>query len=355
MYLPTSGLRLPAQLRDITIDYTALSLVDPDKVRFRFKLEGQDPEWRDVLNIRRAEYSNLTPGNYRFQVIAANNSGIWNQQGASVDFSIAPAYWQTNWFRALCAATLGAVLWTLYRLRLRQAAHEFERGLDARVAERTRIARELHDTLLQSFQGLLLRFQTVWDLFPTRPVEAKEILGNAIDQASKAITEGREAVQGLRISTQEPNDLVAAIGTLGEELAADAAVSEQPSLRVGAVGTVRLLHPIIRDEIYRIAGEALRNSFKHSQASRIEVELRYDDQQFSMRVIDNGKGIDEKVLAEGGREGHYGLRGMRERAVLIDGKLVLWSAPDSGTEVELIIAASRAYTKPRAPDLGAAQ
>jgi signal transduction histidine kinase/ligand-binding sensor domain-containing protein len=352
IYQPAPGLRLPAQLRDITIDYTALSLVDPDKVRFRFKLEGQDPEWREVLNIRRAEYSNLAPGNYRFRVIAANNSGIWNQDGASLEFSIARAYWQTNWFRALCAAAFGAMLWTVYRLRLRQAAREFERGLEARVAERTRIARELHDTLLQSFHGLLLRFQAVWDLFPTRPVEAREILGNAIDQASKAITEGREAVQGLRISTQEPNDLVAAIGTLAEELAADPALTQAPSLRVGAAGAVRLLHPIIRDEVYRIAGEALRNAFQHSQATRIEVELRYGEQQFRLRILDDGKGIDEQVLADGGRAGHYGLRGMRERAELIDAKLTLWSARDSGTEVELTIAASRAYAKARAPGEG---
>jgi signal transduction histidine kinase len=352
MYVPTSGLRLPAQLRDITIDYTALSLADPDKVRFRFKLEGQDRDWREVLNTRRVEYSNLAPGPYRFRVLAANNSGVWNQEGASVDFSIEPAYWQSNWFRALCAAAFVALLWTLYRLRLRQAVREFERGLDARIAERTRIARELHDTLLQSFQGLLLRFQTVWDLFPTRPAEAREILGNAIDQASKAITEGRQAVQGLRISTQEPNDFVAAIGTLGEELAADPTLSHVPSLRVGVAGDVRPLHPIIRDEVYRIAGEALRNAFQHSQGTQIEVELRYDGQHFRLRVLDDGKGIDDLVLAKGGREGHYGLRGMRERSELMGGKLTVWSALGSGTEIELTIAASRAYARSRTTERG---
>ena len=174
MYLPTSGLRLPAQLRDITIDYTALSLVDPDKVRFRYKLEGQDPEWREVLNIRRVQYSNLAPGSYRFRVTAANNSGVWNQEGASLDFSIAPAYWQTNWFRALCVAAFLLVLWALYQLRLRQIAKAFNARLEERVAERTRIARDLHDTLLQSFQGLLLRFQTVRELLRTRPAEAEK-------------------------------------------------------------------------------------------------------------------------------------------------------------------------------------
>ena len=190
IYLPTSGLRLPAQLRDLTIDYTALSLVAPEKVRFRYKLEGQDRDWREVLNIRRVQYSNLAPGSYRFRVTAANNSGVWNQEGALLDFSVAPAYWQTNWFRALCGAAFMALMWTLYRLRLRHVAREFERGLDARVDERTRIARELHDTLLQSFNGLLLRFQTVWDLLPRRPAEAGTYSSGAIDQANKAITEG---------------------------------------------------------------------------------------------------------------------------------------------------------------------
>src|SRR5208283_5635757 len=193
IYSPTSELRLPVQLRDLTIDYTALSLVAPEKVRFRFKLEGQDPGWREGLNIRRVQYSNLAPGSYRFRVTAANNSGVWNQEGASLDFSIAPAYWQTNWFRALGGAAFMALLWTLYRLRLRHVAREFELGLEARVAERTRIARDLHDTLLQSFQGLLLRFQTVRELLRTRPAEAEETLESVIDQTAQAITEGRDA------------------------------------------------------------------------------------------------------------------------------------------------------------------
>ena len=142
------GLRLPPHVRNLVIDYTALSLVAPEKVRFRFKLEGQDPDWREVVNERKVQYSNLAPGPYRFRVIACNNSGVWNEQGDVLDFSIAPAYYQTNWFRALCAVLFLAVLWAAYQLRVRQLRHEFEMTLDARVGERTRIARELHDTLL---------------------------------------------------------------------------------------------------------------------------------------------------------------------------------------------------------------
>ena len=303
IHLPTSGLRLPAQLRDLTIDYTALSLVAPEKVRFRYKLEGQDPDWREVLNIRRVQYSNLAPGSYRFRVTAANNSGVWNQEGASLDFSIAPAYWQTNWFRALCVAAFLLVLWALYQLRLRQIAKAFNARLEERVAERTRIARDLHDTLLQSFQGLLLRFQTVRELLRTRPAEAEETLESAIDQTAQAITEGREAVQGLRASTVERNDLALAITTLGEEIAAEASSHAAVGLQVVVEGTPRTLHPIMRDDIYRIAGEALRNAFRHAEAKQIEVELRYDERELRLRIRDDGNGIDPKFLTAEGRAG----------------------------------------------------
>jgi signal transduction histidine kinase len=178
----------------------------------------------------------------------------------------------------------------------------------------------------------------------TRPAEAKKILASAIEQAAGAITEGREAVQGLRTSAGQPNDLVAAIETLGNDLAAQRATSHGASLRVE--GTVRPLHPIVRDEIYRIAGEALRNAFQHSQGTQIEIQLRYDKQLFCLRIRDDGKGIPAKVLADWGREGHYGLRGMRERADLIGGKLNVRSEPDAGTQVELTIVASQAYARP---------
>jgi signal transduction histidine kinase len=343
IHLPISGLRLPAQLRDLTIDYTALSLVASEKMRFRYRLEGQDRDWREVLNIRSAQYSNLAPGNYRFRVIAANNSGVWNREGASLDFSIAPAYWQTNWFRALCVAAFIALLWALYRLRLRQVGREFELGLEARVAERTRIARDLHDTLLQSFQGLLLRFQTVRELLRTRPGEADQILESAIDQTAQAITEGREAVQGLRASTADPDDLAVAIAKLEEDLATETGNNASVGLHVAVEGTPQTLRPIVRDEIYRIAREAVRNAFRHAEAKQIEVELRYDERQLRLRVGDDGKGIDPKFRITEGRVGHFGLSGMRERAKLLRGKLTVWSAPGSGTEIELIVPAAHAY------------
>jgi signal transduction histidine kinase len=163
------------------------------------------------------------------------------------------------------------------------------------------------------------------------------------DQAAQAITEGRDAVQGLRSSTVVTNDLVSAISTLGQELVSGETNPDAAEFRVEVEGTPRNLHPILRDEVYRIAGEALRNAFKHAQAQRIEVEIRYDERHLRLRVRDDGKGTDAKHLNEDGQPGHYGLRGMRERAKLLGGKLAVWSERDSGTEVELRIPASRAY------------
>ena len=337
---------LPPRIRDLQIDYTALSLTAPEKVHFKYKLEGQDSDWREVVNDRQVQYSNLSPGHYRFRVKASNNSGVWNEEGTFLDFSVAPAYWQTNWFRALCTIFVLMLMWAAYQWRLRQVHHQFEMTLDARVNERTRIARDLHDTLLQSFHGVLLRLQTVSQLMRERPMEAQEKLESTIDEVAEAITEGRDAVQGLRESTIQSNDLALAISTLGEGLASDS-TSQRSGFRVAVEGEARDLHPILRDEIFRIAAEALRNAFQHAQARKIEVEIRYDDEQFRLRVRDDGKGIDPAVLSRHSTEGHYGLPGMRERATLIGGKLVVWSEVGAGTKVELIVSSSSAYTTAR--------
>ena len=338
-----NGLHLPALSHNVEIDYAALSFAVPQKVRFRYKLEGRDTSWQEPETRRQAFYTDLHPGKYRFRVIACNNSDVWNEEGASLDFNIAPAWYQTNWFRVACGATLLLLLWFIYQLRLQQLRHQFSIALDARVNERTRIARDLHDTLLQSFHGLLLRFQTVYALLPSRPEEAKQSLGGVIDQAAQAITESRDAVQGLRSSTIESNNLAVAIRSFGEELSSDETNRNSALFQVQLEGTPRSLNPILRDEVYRIACEALRNSFQHAQAQHIEVEIHYDPGQIRLRVRDDGKGIDPKVLAGDGRQGHYGLHGMRERAEVVGGKLTVWSDLDSGTEVELSIPAAAAY------------
>jgi signal transduction histidine kinase/ligand-binding sensor domain-containing protein len=337
--------RLPPLVRDLEIDYTALSLVAPEKIRFRYKLENWDHDWQDAGNRRQAFYGNLSPGNYRFRVIACNNSGVWNEAGAFLDFSVAPAYYQTLWFRMSCVFAFLALLAGLYRLRVRQLAGQFNLRLEERVNERTRIARDLHDTLLQSFQGLMLKFRVLAFLLPDRPAEAGKILEEVIEQARAAITEGRDAVHGLRSSMVATNDLAQAISTLGEQLNADQAGRHSPDFRVHVEGESREIVPLLRDDVYRIAGEALRNAFRHAHPRQVEVEIRYDQRQFRLRVRDDGKGIDPSVLAGDGQPGHYGLHGMHERAKLIGAKLEVWSELNSGTEIELTIPASLAYAE----------
>jgi signal transduction histidine kinase len=241
------------------------------------------------------------------------------------------------------------MLWGIHELRVRQLAHEFNMGLEQRVAERTRIARELHDTLLQSFQALLPRLQASINMFASRPDDARRNLEQAADQASQAVAEGRDAIQGMRMSTVEKNDLAVAIRTGGEELASAASTQPSPKFNVVVEGASRNLHPILRDEVYRLAVEALRNAFRHAAAQNVEVEIRYDEKYFRFRVRDDGKGIPSDVLSGDGREGHYGLPGMRERAKLVGGKLAIWTELDGGTEIELNIPGARAYVKSTRP------
>jgi signal transduction histidine kinase/ligand-binding sensor domain-containing protein len=345
-YDVANGMGLPPRVHYLSIDYTALSLVAPEKVRFRYKLDGVDPDWREVVNDREVQYSNLPPKHYKFRVLACNNSGVWNEEGAALDFVIPPMWYQTNWFYALCAAAFIGLLWTAYQIRVRQLAAQFNMRLEERVAERTRVARDLHDTLLQSVQALLPTLQAGINMLATRPVDARKVLEDTADHASQAIAEGRDAVQGLRMSTVEKNDLAVAIRTVGEELASAVSTDPSPNFNVVVEGTSRNLHPILRDEVYRLATEALRNAFRHAAAQNIEVEIRYDEKYFRLRVRDDGKGIPSDVLSGDGRQGHYGLPGMRERAKLVGGKLAIWTELDSGTEVELTIPGTRAYVKP---------
>jgi len=216
-------------------------------------------------------------------------------------------------------------------------------GLEARVSERTRIARELHDTLLQSFHGLLLHFQAATNLLPERPDEAKHKFENVIHQAARAITEGREAIQHLRSSTMATNDLAQAISALADELATEGVDANSAVVRVSEEGTSRNLHPILRDDVYRIAAEAVRNAFRHAQARLIQVDVQYDERQLRLRIRDDGRGIDPKVLDERALSGHWGLPGMRERAELIGGHLDVRSRIGSGTVIDLSIPASMAY------------
>jgi signal transduction histidine kinase len=293
-------------------------------------------------------YRNLAPGSYHFRVNATDTNGVWSDKVATAEFAILPAFYQTAWFLLLCVVAVLTALYMFYLLRLRQVSHQFHVRMNERVNERTRIARELHDTLLQTFQGLLLQLHAVSKTFGTSPDDARRRLDRAIDQAEHAIIEGRDAVQGLRSSTLLTNDLSAALSSLGQELAPTAAHSLGQGFHLEVEGTPRELHPILRDDVYRIAGEAMRNAFRHADAHRIEVTLRYEEQRLIVRVRDDGKGIRAEVLEQEQKAGHWGLQGMRERARRVGAELELSSRPGSGTEVELSLPASKAYQSSQA-------
>ena len=190
-----------------------------------------------------------------------------------------------------------------------------------------------------------MKFGAIQYIMRSRPDEAAQALESTIDQARAAITEGRDAVQGLRSSTLVANDLARTITMFGESLAADHAGPNCPELQVYVEGKSRDLPPLIRDEVFKVACECLRNAFQHAEARRIAVQICYDQRQFRLTITDNGKGIDAAVLSAGRRAGHHGLPGIHERAELAGGKLSVWSKPGSGTEIELTIPASIAYIK----------
>jgi signal transduction histidine kinase/sugar lactone lactonase YvrE len=343
-YVIKEGMRLPARIRDVTIDYTALSLVAPEIVHFKYKLEGQDQNWKEVINERQAKYTNLAPRHYRFRVIASNNSGVWNETGDTLEFSIAPTFYQTNVFRTVCAAAFLALVWMVYQLRLRRVQREYTLASEARLNERMRIARELHDTLLQSVQGLMFSFQAARNLLPDRTEEAIRTLDRAIRRGDEAIAEGRGAIQGLRAGPALESNLEHLLTATGRELASSSSADgATPAFRVTVEGARQPLSPLLQDEVYRIARELLLNAFHHAHATRIEAELVYDSQFFRLRIRDDGKGIDRNVLERGGRKGHWGLAGVRERAKRIGARLKLWTEPSAGTEAELTVPARIAY------------
>jgi signal transduction histidine kinase/ligand-binding sensor domain-containing protein len=336
-YNASGQVRLPPLIHDLEIDYTALSLVAPEKMLFRYKLEGYDRDWQDAGNRRQAFYTNLPPRNYRFRVIACNNSGVWNETGTYFDFTIAPAYYQTTWFRVLFAIAFLMLLGVIYQLRLRQVAGQVRGRMEERLEERERIARDLHDTLLQSVQGLILKFHAVAKQIPSDE-PAHDALEKTLDDADEVLAEGRDRLRNLRANSIPFGGLPAAF----ERVAKETPQGADATFKTVVEGRVRELHPMVREECYWIGREAVVNALTHSHGRKVEVEITYDPRQFRLRVRDDGRGIDPEIL-ESGRSDHWGLQGMRERAQKIGGQLKLWSRPETGTEVELIIPRASAY------------
>jgi streptogramin lyase/signal transduction histidine kinase len=340
---------LSHQQNIFSFTFALLSYGHSETNRYRYKLEGLEADWNEGgSDHRQVTYTTLPAGTYTFRVQGATSGGGWTDPGVAVRIEVLPAWWETWWFESVCASLALALLWLAYYLRVRRIAWQFNLRLEERVGERTRIARELHDTLLQNFHGLLLRFQSAYNYLPSRPEEARKALGAALDRGAQAITAARDTVQELRSPSSVTNELSSAIAVLSEELRAAQSEGPSPDVEIQIEGEGRELHPMLREEIYRITAEALRNAFRHAQAARIDVAIQYGDHEFRIAVRDNGKGIDPEVLKQGSRSGHWGLPGMRERAEAIGGELGVWSRNGEGTEVRLRLPAVIAYALPPA-------
>lgn len=339
---------IPAGHLRTVIRFTGLNLAAPDRVRFRYKLAGFDREWSEAGSVREATYTNLSPGSYSFEVKGSSIDGLWNGPTAAIALSLEPALWQTFWFRSSAVLTILTLAFTAYRLRLRAMKRQWNLRFQERLDERTRIARDLHDTLLQSFQGLLLRFQAVRNILPDEPDSACEAMDSVIERAAEAIAEGRDAVQSLR-GEEEYDDFGESLATIDHEFRGEVRGSQrsetETKYRVLVEGTPQRLHPVVRDDLYRIAREAVRNAFRHAQAQQIEVDIRYDEGTLCLRVRDDGNGIDPHVLSVGRLKGHYGLPGMRERATSIGGQFEVWSEVRRGTEIQVTVPSIIAYAR----------
>lgn len=302
--------------------YTAPSFIAPENMRFKYKLEGFDSDWIEGGVRRVANYTNLRPGNYRFRVIAANNDGVWNEQGALVEFYLQPHFYQTYWFLILCALLLAGVAWQLYRMRVKQMSSQF----GAVLAERNRIAREIHDNLAQDILGISVQLELVARLMPLAAEKAKTHLDRARILVRNSMAEARRYVWDLRSQDSQTKDLPTALSDVTRRLTAD---NEVQSV-VQVTGAFRPLSSSIEGNLLRIGQEAINNAIKHAQAQRILVDLNFDTTVVRLSIRDDGRGFD--VSAEQ-TDGHFGLMGMRERAAQIGGKLSINSDKGAGTEV----------------------
>lgn len=336
-FLDPVNLTLPAGTAQVSIGFAALALGMPERVQIRYMLEGQDDQWVDPGMRRQAFYTNLGPGDYRFRVIASNEDGVWNREGATLTFSIAPTFVQTTAFKfLLLLAGLAAVV-ALYRFRMRLLTRSLQARFDIRIQERERIAREIHDTLLQGFQGLVLRFQAIANSLP-KGAASRTAIDEALERADAVLVDGRSRILDLRLEPSE-TDLARALVARASEIVGP----DGPRVELTREGAARALHPLIREEVERIAEEALRNALHHAEASRIEILLHWGAQELLLAVRDNGIGMRPSIFDDARRGGHFGLVGMRERAERVGGQLTVTSREGAGTEIALTLPARAAY------------
>jgi len=326
----TSDRRLAPSTRAVSVQYFGVNLTAPNSVIYRYRLEGFDESWQEAGRRTEAVYTSLPPGTYSFAVMASSGDGIWTDPVSSAPITVLPRFYQTWWFAAAMAGLVMLIAGVAHRVRVRQISRVMSARFDERLAERTRVARELHDTLLQTVHGSKLVVERA-----LRDNADRDRLVRALEQLSvwlgQAAAEGRAALHSLRASTTEGNDLAGAFRRAIDECRNDSAAQTPFCVQ----GHARELHPMVRDEVYRIGYEAIRNACMHSSANRIDIALEYGHDVI-LRISDDGVGIDTAVI-ETGKEGHFGLRGMRERAERIGATFTLVSGPGIGTAITLIV------------------
>jgi ligand-binding sensor domain-containing protein/signal transduction histidine kinase len=321
-----TAILLPPGTTRFEFYYAGLSFIAPNKVTFKYKLEGFDPDWIEAATRRVAWYTNIPAGRYRFVVLAANNDGVWSESAATIDFVLQPRFYQTWWFYALCLISLGMGIWLWYRLRVKRLAGQLEEQFSAVLAERTRIAREIHDTLAQGFAGISVQLELVARLLTKAPDAAKPHLDQARQLVRSSLDEARRSVWALRSQALENSDLPSALNNTVKQLLADTSIQSQ--LQVS--GTYRELSREIEDNLLRIGQEAITNAIKHAQAEQLRIELSYVTDRVTLSVQDDGRGFDSTQQSP---NGHFGLVGMRERVRQMGGQLLVNSRPQAGTEI----------------------
>jgi signal transduction histidine kinase/streptogramin lyase len=329
----SSDLQLPPRTNRIQIDYTAMTLIAPERVRFRYWLEGFDDDWVDAGHGRQAVYTNLAPGQYRFRVAARNKEGLWSESPPAFGFVVQPSFYQTAWFIGglvvLTAAGLGGA-WLLRVRRLHQ-------GFALVLTERARVAREIHDTLLQTLVGLTLKIDAVEGQIESASdgTAVKRQLASVRRQLQRSIRETRESIRDLRCHVLDRRPLAAALQEAG-----NAICGGRPSFELGVDGQPVRYPRVVEEQLLRIAQESLSNVVRHAEARSARVALRYSPAGISLHVADDGRGFDPEQAVEAGD--HFGVMTMRERAAQIRGRLDIRSHPGAGTIVEVSVPACHA-------------
>jgi len=336
----TEGITLSHAQNMFSITFAGLDYLSPQTTRYRYRLVGLEQQWNEVgSDQRHATYTALPAGRYTLRVQAARSRGPWNK-GATLAIEILPPWWETWWLRTIAGLIIMLAAWLFYRLRIRQVSRQLTIRMEERLDERTRIAQELHDTVLQGLASASLQLE-VADRQIAGDATAKPVVQRVSQLLRHLSDESRQTVRGLRLRQSEEENLERALTQISKDLAAPRKVKYQ----VVVEGTPRSLRPLVRDEIYRIGGEALANAFSHARASTVETVLEYGRDHFRLLIRDDGRGIDPEVL-KGGREGHFGLSGLRERASRIGARLKIRTAPGAGTEIDMLVPAAAAFEHP---------